>query len=149
MSPARLAMLAQLGSTLPLVGLIWTVQLLVYPQFARVGLAEFPEYHAAHSRLITLVVGPLMLVEIGAAFAGVVAVDAQMPRTLAWAGLALTGLAWLVTMFASVPQHNVLSAGFDERAHALLVSSNWLRTFAWSARGVVLLAWAQRALAAG
>ena len=138
-------MLVQLATTLPLVGLIWTVQLLVYPQFARVGAAEFPAYHAAHARLITVVVGPLMLAELGGALVGVVAPDVRVPPSLAWLGLALTAVAWGTTMFASVPQHEVLSAGFDARAHAVLVSTNWLRTLAWSTRGGLLLAWAHRA----
>jgi hypothetical protein len=33
----------------------------VYPQFGRVGAAEFAAYHAAHARGITYVVGPLMV----------------------------------------------------------------------------------------
>ena len=145
MSPGRLAMLVQLAATLPLCGLIWMVQVVVYPQFARVGPAEFAAYHAAHARLITLVVGPLMLAELGAAFVGIVARDEHMTAGMAWLGLALTGLAWLTTMFASVPQHNVLSSGFDARAHEVLVATNWIRTLAWSARGALLLVWAQRA----
>jgi len=148
MSPARLAMLVQLATTLPLCGLIWLVQVVVYPQFARVGPAEFSAYHAAHARLITLVVGPLMLAELGAAFVGIVARDDRVPPALAWLGLALTGVAWLTTLFASVPQHNVLSAGFDARAHDLLVATNWIRTAAWSARGALLVVWAQRATSA-
>jgi hypothetical protein len=148
MSPGRLAMLVQLAATLPLCGLIWMVQVVVYPQFARVGPAEFAAYHAAHARLITLVVGPLMLAELSAALLGIVARDDHVPPALAWLGLALTGVAWMTTMFASVPQHNVLSAGFDERAHEVLVATNWIRTLAWSARGALLIVWAQRATAA-
>ena len=53
MSATRLALLLQLGTTLPLVGLIWLVQVVSYPLFARVGAAEFPAYHAAHARLIS------------------------------------------------------------------------------------------------
>jgi hypothetical protein len=38
----------------------------------------------------------------------------------------------LVTVIASVAQHEVLGQGFDARAHAVLVRSNWVRTLAWS-----------------
>jgi len=141
-------MLVQLATTLPLCGLIWLVQVVVYPQFARVGPAEFAAYHEAHARLITLVVGPLMLAELGAAFVGIAAPDEHVPAGMAWLGLALTGIAWLTTMFASVPQHNVLSGGFEARAHEVLVATNWIRTAAWSARGALLLVWAQRATSA-
>ena len=36
--------------------------------------------------------------------------------------------------------HQRLLAGFDADVHARLVGTNWLRTFAWTARGVVALA---------
>jgi hypothetical protein len=140
MTLARLAWVAQCGTTLPMVGLIWFVQVVAYPLFARVGPAEFTRYHEAHTFLITLVVGPLMMVELLAALAWVAEPGELVSRPVALAGLGLVLLAWLVTGLASVPQHAVLGSGFDARAHALLVSTNWLRTFAWSARGVGLLA---------
>lgn len=140
MTLARLAWVAQCGTTLPMVGLIWFVQVVAYPLFARVGSAEFTRYHEAHSFLITLVVGPLMMIELLAALAWVAEPGELVSRPVALAGLGLVVLAWLVTGLVSVPQHAVLGSGFDARAHALLVSTNWLRTFAWSARGVGLLA---------
>ena len=146
MSAVRLALLAQLGSTLPLVGLIWLIQLVHYPLFARVGADTFIEYHAAHSRLITFIVAPLMLVELLAAFAATQVRDTSEPAPLLWVGLALAFVIWAVTMFVSVPQHNVLSQGFHPGAHALLVSTNWLRTLAWTARGALLLWLTARAL---
>lgn len=135
----RAAFVVQLATTLPLVGLIWLVQVVAYPLFARVGAADFAAYHAAHSRLITLVVGPLMLAELLAALAWLGASDQTVPRWMAWAGLMLLAAAWLVTALVSVPQHEVLAGGFEARAHQLLVSSNWLRTAAWTARGALLL----------
>lgn len=148
MSPARVALLAQLASTLPLVGLIWLVQIVSYPLFARVAPSDFPSYHAAHARLITVVVGPLMVVELGASLAGMVYLDRGVTRELAWVGFGLALSTWLVTMFVSVPRHETLSAGFDRRAHELLVATNWLRTIAWTLRGAILLStvarWGER-----
>ena len=141
MGPARVALLVQLATTLPLVGLIWLVQVVAYPLFARVNAADFAAYHAAHSRLITLVVGPLMLGELLAAVAWLLVQDGSVPRGVAWTGLGLVAAAWLVTAFASVPQHEVLARSFEARAHEVLVSTNWLRTAAWTARGALLL-WA-------
>lgn len=143
MIPARIALLAQLGSTLPLVGLIWLIQLVHYPLFARVGADTFTDYHAAHSRLITLIVAPLMLVELIAAFAST---QANESAPLLWVGLALAIAIWLVTIFISVPQHNLLSQGFNASSHAILVSTNWLRTLAWTARGAIVLWLTARAL---
>lgn len=139
-----MALLLQLGSTLPLVGLIWMVQVVVYPQFRNVGGAEFPAYHAAHARRITFVVGPLMVGEaIGAALA-VAATQSSADRATALLGAALVVLAWGVTMGCSVPQHQVLARGFDARADAILRTTNWLRTLAWSARGAMPLVAAAR-----
>lgn len=144
----RLALLGQLATTLPLVGLIWMVQVVAYPLFARAGTDAFPAYHAAHSSLITLVVGPLMVGELLFAGAFVVARPDAVPGWIAWAGAALVLLIWLATAFVSVPQHGVLARGFDAHAHAVLVATNWIRTAAWTARGALLLGVVSRAVAA-
>jgi hypothetical protein len=36
--------------------------------------------------------------------------------------------------------HAVLGRGFDDAAHERLVTTNWIRTLAWSARAAIL-AW--------
>ena len=55
--------LVHAAATWFLVGLIWIIQVVHYPLFARVGEDGFVAYEAAHTRLISLVVGPAMLVE--------------------------------------------------------------------------------------
>ena len=45
-----------LAVTWMLIGLIWVVQILVYPQFRRVAPAEFRDYHFAHCFRIGLIV---------------------------------------------------------------------------------------------
>jgi hypothetical protein len=35
--------------------------------------------------------------------------------------------------------HNALANGFDAQAHARLVDTNWIRTLAWTARGIFAL----------
>ncbi len=136
---SKIAVLAQLGTTLPLVGLIWFVQVVAYPQFARVDAASFPAYHAAHASLISYLVGPLMVVELGACLLAVAARPPSVSLHVAIAGLALCALAWGVTGLVSVPLHETLGRGFHAEAHARLVSTNWLRTAAWTARGALLL----------
>jgi len=137
----RLALLIQLATTLPLVGLIWVVQIVAYPLFARVGAPAFVEYHAAHARLITFVVAPLMLAELAGSAAFALARSPLVPPSVAWLGLACTISLWLTTMFVSVPQHDVLARGFDERAWRTLLTTNWIRTALWTARAALLL-WA-------
>ncbi len=142
----RAALLLQLGTTLPLVGLIWFVQIVAYPLFARVGADAFPAYHEAHARLITFVVAPLMVLELAGALAGAVTVDPAMPHGAAWLGAALVVIVWLVTFFGSVPQHAALTRGFDEHVHAALVATNWFRTAVWTLRGSLLVGAVARAL---
>lgn len=134
-------MLGQLGSTLPLVGLIWFVQLVAYPLFADAGALEqaaFLAYHRRHSERITFIVLPLMLTELLAAGAWLV-VPRGVPRSAAVLGFALVVVAWLCTGLVSVPRHEELGRGFDARAHSRLVTTNWIRTACWTARGILLL----------
>ncbi len=146
MGLGRVALLVQLGTTLPLVGLIWLIQIVSYPLFARVGAAAFPAYHDAHARLITFVVGPLMCAELGAALAGLPWSDPLVPRAYAWAGAGLAIATWGFTLFVSVPLHEALNAGLDVRLCERLVQTNWLRTAAWTARGILLLGIVARGL---
>jgi hypothetical protein len=120
--------LLNLATTLPLVGLIWLVQVVAYPLFAKVGPSEFGAYHEAHSRLITFVVGPLMVGELVASLA--LWADATVPRWLAGAAGALAVSTWLFTMFVSVPKHTLLATGFEECCS----SAGWARRLAAEVR---------------
>ncbi len=48
-----------------MAGLSWFISVVHYPLFARVGTAEFPDYHAAHTFRTTFVVVPPMVTELG------------------------------------------------------------------------------------
>lgn len=135
----KILLLAQLAATLYMTGLIWFVQVVHYPLFAQVGKAGFSAYEIAHSNLTTIVVAPPMLVE--AITAGLLLW--QRPNQIRFAealiGVLLLAVIWFSTWFLQVPKHNLLASGFDVQAHQFLVTSNWLRTFAWSARGALAL----------
>ncbi len=124
-------------ATLAMVGLIWFVQVVHYPLFARVGPDAYTAYQSAHMSRTSLVVGPLMLAEAAAAV--LILLGGWTTRPLAIAGLILLAIAWLSTFFLQVPRHATLERGFDPRAAASLVSTNWIRTVAWTARGVLAL----------
>ena len=134
-----LAWLVQLATTLPLAGLIWTIQLVHYPAFVLVGAPTFGAFHAAHSRRITYLVAPLMLAELAAAVAAVVWRDPTVATWIAWMGLGLVASAWISTGLLSVPLHDRLGRGLDERTARRLVATNWPRTLAWTARSVGLV----------
>lgn len=118
-----------------MTGLIWLIQVVHYPLFARVGAAGYRDYQAAHQTLVTLVVGPAMLVEAMAT--AMLVLSRRDPWTIGAA--ALLAIIWASTAFLQVPMHDVLADGFDVEAHARLVQTNWIRTIGWTARGVLAL----------
>lgn len=138
-SPLWLVLAAHAGVTWAMTGLIWFVQVVHYPLFAAVGPSAFPAYHAAHTRLTTLVVAPLMLAEAALAVGLVVA--RVEPAWAVWTGVTLLGAVWLATFGLSVPRHAWLAAhGADVEVLRTLVATNWIRTLAWTARAL-LAAW--------
>ena len=132
-------MLLHVGSTLLMVGLIWFVQVVHYPLFARVGPDTFTDYEAAHQRLTTKVVLPLMVTEMVTAFLLLGWRPESVALHLVGFGAALVLLIWIVTFTVQVPQHARLSIQFDQVVQQQLVAGNWVRTVAWSARGMVVL----------
>ncbi len=142
-----LILLANAAATLFMLGLIWFVQVVHYPLFAAVGRDGFVAFHAAHSRLTTLVVGPPMLLEAITAALLVIARPSVVPAAAAWTGLALVGVIWLSTALVQVPNHSVLAASLEPGAIRALVAGNWLRTVAWTARGALVLWLLARAMA--
>lgn len=133
-------------ATLAMTGLIWFVQIVHYPLFARVGVAAFMVYEREHQARTGLIVAPLMLLELATSAALAFAAPTSL-RLLALSGFALTIFLWLWTFLVMVPQHRHLAAeGSEDRNIRQLVRTNWPRTVAWSARGAValtlLVAWA-------
>ena len=117
-----------------MTGLIWFVQVVHYPLFRSVAeLGPFSDYSNRHSQLTTLVVGPVMTLELALSVAFALS-------GFKWGSalLMLTLVIWGTTFFVSVPCHNQLALGFDLFAWEKLVSTNWIRTFAWSARSGLL-----------
>ncbi|MGF1634629.1 MAG: hypothetical protein ACFCVE_12320 [Phycisphaerae bacterium] len=137
-------LVANLCVTWFLVGLIWVVQVLVYPQFTAVTGECWRAYHAGHMRRITWVVAPAMVAEGLLAAALVAWPPAGVGRGLAVAALVLAVGPWLSTAMWQVPLHNRLAAAGDAAAAGVfarrLTRSNWLRTALWTARGLLLVA---------
>ncbi len=126
-------------ATWGMIGLIWLIQIVHYPMLALFSESSPGAAAATHSRLITPVVGPLMATE------GVTALVllASPPDGVNWLLLlvaaGLLGVALLSTVLFSVPQHAALAKGHDPNAAARLIRTNWIRTVAWTARGLLLV----------
>lgn len=116
-----------------MAGVIWVMQVVHYPLFARVGDAEWRAYEDAHRRRITVVVlGPMA----GQLVLGALLIaDAAGPLEVANGVLAAAVFAFTGLVFA--PMHGRLSAGPDRRLVARLVAANWVRTALWTAQVVV------------
>jgi hypothetical protein len=131
--------LAHAAATLVLVGMIWVIQVVHYPLFAAVGQDTFIAYETAHSVRITWVIVIPWAVQGLTTAALLLAPPSGVPRWLIIIAAALALIPVVVTITLSVPAHSVLGQGFDAAAHARLVSTNWLRTAAWTLHGGVAL----------
>lgn len=133
------------GVTLMMTGVIWVVQVCLYPLFAHVGDARFLDYHRGHSVRISFVVVPLMIAEFGTAIGLAMHVPQGVEPWWTWLGLGLLLAIWAATFLLAVPKHRTLSGGFEAEAHRKLVAQNWIRTALWSARSCLALIIAHRA----
>ena len=124
-------LLVHLVATAALAGLVWVVQLVVYPSFLLVGGSpSWPAFHAAHTRAVALAVGPPWAVQ-GGTVAALLVRDGPSPLLLLTGALALATV--VVTVGVSVPLHTRLGEAYDDAAARRLVATNWLRTAAWTA----------------
>lgn len=121
-------------------GLVWVIQLLVYPGFAAMTGPDWESVHARHTRLMGLLVtGPWALQGLTCAVL-LVWRPPGVPLALALAAGACGAVTVAVTVGVSVPCHRRLARGFDAGVHARLVRTNWWRTAAWTLGGLVALA---------
>lgn len=118
-----------------LTGLIWVIQLVHYPSFRFVDSDQFLDFHHHHTFRITLIVMPTMLVEL--ALAIYFFVQNSLGAASLWQ-LIMVGLIWGSTFFIQIPLHNRLVERKEEEVINRLVQSNWLRTFLWTGKALLL-----------
>ena len=111
-------------ATVAMSGLVWFVQLVHYPLFAKVGSSAFAGYHPAHSTRTGWVVVPLMLLEALTAVAIVLLRRTGVPLAQAWIGLVLLLAVWASTFLVQVPLHRRLEIGYDPAVVRRLVGTN-------------------------
>ena len=133
-----LVLLMHAAATWALCGLIWTVQLVIYPQFERVGSEAFSAYHAAHMKRITWVVAPLMFAELGTAIWLLFREQGSEGALLL--SFVFLALNWASTALVQVPLHQQLEReGGDVRTCQKLTLSNWIRTAGWTIRAILVV----------
>ena len=106
-------LVAHAVATCLLAGVVWVVQLVVYPGFLAVGpTSAWPAFHASHSRGMTLVVAVPWAVEGAALAVLLLRRPAGVPTWLVLLAAALGLATVVVTLGVSVPLHERLGAGF-------------------------------------
>lgn len=130
--------LVHAAATWAMVGFIWTIQVLQYPLMAAVPAEGFAGFERAHRIRVTVVIavfGPLEVVTA----AWLAAAPGDVPAGLTVPAGVLLAAIWVATALHYAPLHGRLADGFDAAAHRRLVITNWFRTAAWTARGVLAL----------
>ena len=135
----RIVFLAHLFSTLFMTGVIWFAQTVHYPLLGRVGKEAFVEYERENTWRTGWVVIPAMAVELVTALLLLWRQPEGLLLFYAWLNAALLGVIWVSTFTLQGPYHTRLTREFDPIIHRSLVRTNWIRTAAWTARGILLL----------
>ncbi len=130
----ELIFLVNTFSTLFLTGLIWFVQIVQYHSFYLVNKDSFIHFHAHHTKRISFIVVPAMVLELAS--------SAVLWHYSEWTSLPSIGfylvlLIWMSTFFISVPKHNLLQQKKDPKVIRALVNTNWIRTSLWSVKSVL------------
>lgn len=133
-----IVLLAHAAVTLAMTGVIWFVQVVHYPLFPFAAGPDFARFAAAHQQRTSVVVAPLMLIELATA-SWLLLPAAAVAALPAWIGWLLLVAIWLSTALVQVPLHRGLAHGFDAAVARRLVRGNWARTWAWSARAAIAL----------
>lgn len=136
---SELIFLIHTAATLFLVGLIWTIQIVHYPLFARVGAGGYAAYQTGHMSRITYVVAPVMLAELATAVYLAIFSGAGINPNYFRFGLALVLLNWISTLFVQSPIHGKLAQNYNDELIKKLVTTNWIRTIFWTLRGALVL----------
>lgn len=111
-------------------GFQWTIRVLVYPQFARVGRSDFPAFERSHQRLVSFAVGPLFSALGISALALLARPPVGVARWEALLAIVPVGVILGVTALLAVPLHSRLAGGYDEPAHRRLMTVDSVRLVA-------------------
>jgi len=128
-------LIANAISTWFMVGVIWLVQLVVYPSFRDIELQKFREVMLRHQACTGRIVILPMLVELATSLLLLILAPSSI---CAWLGILCVGIWGFSTVLVQVPVHARLAErGPDSAMIDRLVRWNWPRTIAWTAHGIL------------
>jgi hypothetical protein len=108
--------------------LIWIIQILHYPSFLFVDKTQFQSFELFHTKRITFIVAPLMILEL---------IIGILNFHVITTGIIV--LIWLSTFFIQIPCHDKLKLGYDQQIIEKLIRTNWIRTILWTAKLIFIL----------
>ena len=126
---------ANLAVSWGLLVLIWLVQLVVYPSFRRISSENFPSFHKWYVIRISSVVLPLMILELGFVTWWILSDKPSIAPALS---TIFVFIVWLSTFVLQVPIHNQLKTGKENLLIRRLISTNWIRTVAWTLKAATV-----------
>lgn len=132
----EIILLVQLVVCCYLSGLVLLVQMSHYPSFHFVAEEEWKSFHSHHSKSISFIVIPLMLLELGLSLTSIW----FMSNIYTWIAFVFVVIIWLNTFLQAVPIHGRLSSKKESSLIKKLVQVNIIRTIFWVMRSL-LLAW--------
>ena len=128
--------------TFILLGLILVIQIVHYPFFNFLTINDSKEAFKFHQQRISLIVAPLMIVEL---FTGIYLAYSMWKifPIIQIINLTLIIIIWIHTFLIMVPIHNHLEKNFSKDLVCRLVKQNWIRTFAWLIKSLLwaLILW--------
>jgi hypothetical protein len=123
-----------------MVGLMWAVQLVIYPQFRSVSPTDFSAYAQAHAGHMVRLLAVFAPIEVVSALLVFVVRPGEVSAVVAFVAGALLAAGWVSTALWYAPLHGRLQAeGHDRALIDRLILTNWLRTALWTVRGLIVL----------
>ncbi len=132
------ALILNLLATWMMVGVIWFVQIVHYPLLAVVPVESASSVAVQHQQRTAWVVMIPMTVEGFSTLALLKWVPDSVAWWLPWINALLLAVALGCTVFLSVPRHERMASNPTPSLGRELVLTNWPRTIAWTARGIIL-----------
>lgn len=117
-----------------LAALIWVIQVVHYPSFRFVDESRFSSFHSFHSKSISYLVMPLMLVELVVTATLIFKLPSNL---LVLTSSLLLAVIWASTFLLSVPCHNSLRKKHDPKIIEKLIKTNWIRTILWTTKMIM------------
>ncbi len=118
-----------------LTAVILVMQFTHYQCFPLIERSQFQAFHKQHTSALGWIAGLPMVVDL--LLASLMALHTR--DTLWLINLSLVAGLWLVTFFASVPAHNQLTLGYDQKNWKRLMKSNGIRVVLCVLRSSILV----------